>query len=107
MGEVRVGAHKTSMREIVDEADQSDQSTPDAGQATDKHGDRTSEYVLTLEELLCVGKERSTGLGALKWAIDTNFIPAEGYIRLLHVMRPLRFIRNRMSLSSLSKKTTH
>ncbi|KAH7404439.1 hypothetical protein KP509_15G025700 [Ceratopteris richardii] len=43
---------------------------------------------------VCVGKGRSKGLGALKWAIENGFIPAEAHVYLLHVRPPVRLIPN-------------
>ncbi|KAH7404423.1 hypothetical protein KP509_15G025100 [Ceratopteris richardii] len=95
------GENGQSMRNIKDEADENQQSSH-AGLDTDTHGRRTSDiYAEARRIAICVGKERNNGLGALKWAIDKKFIAAEGYIRLLHVMRPVRFIRNRNNVRDL------
>ncbi|KAH7404441.1 hypothetical protein KP509_15G025800 [Ceratopteris richardii] len=45
---------------------------------------------------ICVGKDRNRGLGALRWAIEKEFIPKEGHVYLLHVLPQVRFVPNPM-----------
>ncbi|KAH7422433.1 hypothetical protein KP509_12G007800 [Ceratopteris richardii] len=44
---------------------------------------------------VCIGRERR-GLGALKWAIQKDFIKPNGHVYFLHVKPPLRWIPNPM-----------
>ncbi|KAH7404417.1 hypothetical protein KP509_15G024700 [Ceratopteris richardii] len=75
------------MGEIKEVASKNERRTPQMTDEADENEQRIG---------ICVGSERSNGLGALKWAIDTKFIPMQGHVRLLHVMRPAPSLHIRM-----------